>query len=220
MKNCEDIKQEMIAKYLAEDFVVDKTGVKTVEIISANFKVDRDFLIREPNYEYFDKELAWYLSMSTNIKDIYGPDKLPPKAWIHSADPHGNINSNYGHLIWSEKFYYQCVHTIEELTSNPDSRRAIMVYTRPSIWVEYKEGGKSDFICTLANQFLIRNGKLDSIYSMRSNDAVFGFCNDVLWASYIQRELSKVLKIPVGDLYWFAGSLHVYEQHFKYLKNV
>ena len=49
-----------------------------------------------------------------------------------------------------------------ELWSNPDSRRAQMIYNRPSIWVEYNdEGGKSDFICTNAQTFYIRDGVLN-----------------------------------------------------------
>lgn len=219
MKNCEDIRQELIRKYKENDFVIDKTGCKTVEIISANFIVNRDWLIRKPNYEYATKEIAWYISQSTNINDIYGKEKAPPQAWVGSADKYGNINSNYGYLISSPKYFSQYYNCLEELQKNKDSRRAVMIYNRPSIWEEYKEGGKSDFICTFANQFFIRNGKLVSIYNMRSNDAVFGFCNDSIWAKSVHIGLATDLKIPVGDLIWNAGSLHVYERHFKFLED-
>lgn len=219
MNTCEDIRQELIRKYKNSDFVIDRTGVKTVEIISANFLVDRDWIIRKPNYDYFEAELKWYNSMSTNVFDIYGTDKEPPKAWLGAADKYGNINSNYGHLIYSPKYFNQFNRCVEELKKNPDSRRATMIYTRPSIWEEYNEQGKSDFICTFANQFFIRNGKLVSVYSMRSVDVVFGFANDNLWAKYVQSELSLKLNIPTGDLIWNAGSCHAYERHFKYLEN-
>lgn len=219
MKTCKDIQFELIEKYKNKEFVIDRTGVKTVEIISANFIVDREWLIRLPNYEYIQYELDWYERAIPNINEIYKGNKTPPKAWIASADNQGNINSNYGYLIWSEKYRNQYKNCLAELKRNPDSRRAIMVYIRPDIWVEYNENGKNDFICTIANQFFIRNGKLDSLYTLRSNDAVFGFNNDKAWARYIQEELAAELDIEVGNLIWAAGSLHVYERHFEYLEN-
>ena len=54
------------------------------------------------------------------------------------------INSNYGHLIWSEKYFSQYENAVTELENNPDSRRASMIYTRPSIWQEYNENGKNE----------------------------------------------------------------------------
>ena len=146
-QNCEDIRLEFIRKYKNKEFVLDKTGVKTVEILFANFLVDRDWIIRKPNYDYFEQELKWYNSQSLNIYDIYGSVKMPPKAWVCAADKYGNINSNYGHLIYSQKYFNQFEKCAEELKKNPDSRRAVMIYTRPSIWVEYNEAGKSDFLC-------------------------------------------------------------------------
>jgi len=216
---CQDIQKEFIRKYQEKEFVTDKTGCKTVEIINASFLVDRDWLIRKPNYDYFNAELEWYSRGVPNINDLYKGEKPPPKAWIASADKHGNINSNYGYLIWSEKYRNQYENCFQELKKNPDSRRAVMIYTRPDIWVEYNENGKSDFICTFANQFFIRNGKLDSLYILRSNDSTFGYCNDVLWAMHVQKLLANDLQVPIGNLYWAAGSLHVYERDFKYLEN-
>ena len=35
-----------------------------------------------------------------------------------------------------------------------------MVYQRPSIWREFKENGKNDFICTNAVTYYIRDGYL------------------------------------------------------------
>lgn len=219
MKTCRDIQFELIEKYKNNEFVIDRTGEKTVEIISANFLVSRDWLVRKPNYDYVEAEIKWYEKAIPNIAEIYNGEKMPPKAWIASSDGQGNINSNYGYLIWSEKYRNQYKNCLEELRRNPDSRRAIMVYIRPEIWVEYNENGKNDFICTLANQFFIRNGKLHSLYTLRSNDAIFGFNNDCAWAKYVQEELAADLKIEVGDLFWSVGSLHVYERHFEHLQN-
>jgi thymidylate synthase len=177
--------------------------------------------------------LAWYESGSTNIKDIHGENKAPPAAWLYAADDHGNINSNYGHLVFSDKYHSQYKQAFNELVRNPDSRRAQMVYNRPSIWVEYDEGGKSDFICTNAQTFYIRDGKLHMVSQMRSNDVVFGYKNDYAWAQYVMTKFVKewndmanehnvstysqdpIQTITKGDLIWSVMNLHVYDRHFK-----
>ena len=99
-----------------------------------------------------------------------------------------------------------------------------MVYNRPSIWVEFDEGGKSDFICTNAQTFYIRDGKLHMVSQMRSNDVVFGYKNDYAWAQYLMdyavASLSEQFGVYVekGDLTWQVMNLHVYERHFNLVK--
>ena len=67
-----------------------------------------------------------------------------------------------------------------------------MVYNRPSIWVEFNENGKSDFICTNAQTFYIRDNKLHMVSQMRSNDVVFGYKNDYAWAQYLMNKFVKL----------------------------
>ena len=57
MLRVSNIQQLIIDKYLDKDFVIDKTGVKTVEIIGATFIADEDHIIRKPAYEYIEREL-------------------------------------------------------------------------------------------------------------------------------------------------------------------
>lgn len=216
--NTNDILIELQKRLANQEFVIDKSGVKTVEILSASFIADKPAIIGKPIPRYISAEISWYNSQSTNVKDIYGDAQEPPLAWLGSADMHGNINSNYGKLIYSDLYYNQYKHTLNELKANRDSRRAIMIYNRPSIWVEYNENMKSDFICTLANHFLIRNDTLVSIVNMRSNDVVFGYKNDYAWFSHVQENLAADLGIAAGHIHWNANSLHVYERHFELLR--
>ena len=193
---------------------IDKTGVKCIELIGASFLADEPAIFGEPNTEYIQKEIDWYESMSLNINDIYGPDREPPAAWEYAADPHGNINSNYGYLIYSDKFHGQYFKVAEELRMNPDGRRATMIYNRPGIWSEYVESGKSDFICTNAVAYYIRNGRLDCCVQMRSNDVIYGYKNDYAWQQYILSNLADDLDLEVGKMIWQVQNLHVYEKHF------
>lgn len=214
MNRVSDIRAKLIQKYKNEDFVIDKTGAKTIELIGESFVVDEDWIIRPPNYEYIEREIQWYESQSLYVEDIPGQT---PAIWKQVADKNGKINSNYGYLIWSEENGRQYDNVLDELRKNPNSRRAVMIYNRPTMHSDYCTDGMSDFICTYANDFLIRDGKLISHYLMRSNDAVFGANNDFAWARHVQTELAKDLNVETGDLIWTASSLHVYERHFQFI---
>lgn len=213
-----DVRQHFINELESEAFTIDKTGQKTIEMLGASFVANESSIFGTPNQEYIDREIDWYLSGSTNINDIYDDDRDPPAAWQYSANRHGEINSNYGHLIFDYKYYNQYDSVLDELTFNKDSRRASMIYQRPSIWSEYRENDKNDFICTNAVTYYIRNDTLHSVVQMRSNDVVYGYKNDYAWQSYVLAQLSKDLKVPVGDIVWQVQNLHVYERHFDLVK--
>ena len=217
MNRVSDIRAKLIQKYKNEDFVIDKTGAKTIELIGESFVVDEDWIIRPPNYEYIERELAWYKSQSLYVEDIPGQT---PVIWKQVADKNVKINSNYGYLIWSEENGRQYDHVLNELKKNPNSRRASMIYNRPTMHSDYCKDGMSDFVCTYANNFLIRDDKLVSHYLMRSNCAIFGANNDFAWARYVQQKLAHDLDIAVGDLIWTASSLHVYEYHFCHIEKL
>ena len=217
------IRSHFIKELANKNFTIDRTGQKTIELIGASFIADEPAIFGEPNAEYIEKELAWYQSGSTNIKDIYGEEREPPAAWLYAANKHGEINSNYGHLIDSDKYFNQYQQVIDELAENPDGRRAIMIYTRPSILMEYNENGKSDFICTNAVTYYIRDDKLHAVVQMRSNDVIFGYRNDVAWQNHLLNNLCHSLAYNLvearpGTIHWQVQNLHVYERHFNLVK--
>ena len=213
MITIEAVREYFKSELRNKNFTIDRTGAKTIEMIGASFIADEDAIFGKPNDDYIDAEIEWYDSQSTNINDIpYGDE--PPKAWQYSANEHGEINSNYGHLIWSEKYYNQFEQVINELEENPDSRRASMIYTRPSIWKEYNENGKNDFICTNSVTYYDRDSKLHAVVQMRSNDVIFGYRNDYAWQQYVLHQLAWELHMDAGDMHWQVQNLHVYERHF------
>jgi thymidylate synthase len=215
-----EIRQHFIDELKAERFTTDRLGDKTIELIGASFLADEPAIFGEPNEEYIEAELGWYYSQSTNIDDIYANLKEPPKAWQYAANAHGEINSNYGHLILSDKYYNQYERALAELMANRDSRRACIVYNRPSIWTEYNENGKSDFICTNAVTYYVRGDQLHCCVQMRSNDVIFGYRNDYAWQKHVLDKMVDDLNhknfdhVEPGDIYWQVQNLHVYEKHF------
>jgi len=222
MQKVKDIRKKFIDLYNNEEFVIDKTGVKTIELIGESFIADEDWIIRKPNYDYAKREIQWYESQSLNVWDI--PGKVP-LIWQQVSDKDGYINSNYGWCIWSKENHEQYINAIRELKKNKDSRRATMIYTRPTMHTDYNKNGMSDFICTWGTHIFIRNNKLIYQILQRSVDSVFGYCNDFLWHQYVRDKLYLDLKdvypeLEKGNIIYTTGSLHVYERHFKFLEEL
>ena len=222
--SCKDIRDFFIGELNDEAYTMDKTGQKTIELVPASFLADEPSIFGTVNQDYVNDELNWYDSMSTNIFDIR-PDAEPPAAWKYSANQHGEINSNYGTLIYDDKYYNQFERVLWEQHENQDGRRATMVYNRPSNWVEYNENGKNDFICTNAVTYYIRNDELQSVVQMRSNDVVFGYKNDYAWQRHVMdrlceeyNKLTQGVQIEPGFMHWQVQNLHVYERHFHLVK--
>jgi len=219
-----DIKNLFKSKLLNEKFVTDRTGQKTIEIIGASFHADQPAIFGSPNEEYIQKELMWYKGRITNVNAMNGK---VPEAWKLAANDFGEVNSNYGQLIYADKYHHQYGRVLDELLENPDGRRASMIYNRPSIWEEYNENGKSDFICTNAVTYYIRDDKLHCVVQMRSNDVVFGYKNDYAWQLFVLEDMVRDYndcktdtyeEITAGNIMWQVQNLHVYERHFHLVK--
>jgi len=209
--NVQNIRSTFQEALFNEDFVIDKTGVKLLEIVGASFIADEDAIFGKVNYDYVEREIEWYNSQDLNVNAI--PGNIP-KIWQDISDRDGYINSNYGWCIFSKENHDQYQNVLNELNNNPRSRRATMIYTRPTMWNDYDRNGMSDFMCTNAVQYVVRDNKLDCIVQMRSNDVVYGYKNDRAWQKYVLENLAKELRVEVGNIHWQVGSLHVYEAHF------
>lgn len=210
MLEVSDIREILKSKLQNGQFVIDKTGSKMIEIVGASFLANEDSIFGEVNWNYVEREIQWYESESLNVNDIPGKT---PAIWTQVADKDGLINSNYGWCIYSEDNWHQYDQVVSELLNKPNSRRAVMIYTRPTMWEDYDMNGRSDFMCTNVVQYLIRDGALHCVVQMRSNDVWAGYRNDRAWQDHILKQLASDLGIPVGNIHWQVGSLHLYEAH-------
>lgn len=225
MDSIKSIRDTFSTMLKQRSFVPDKSGQRTIEILGAQFLADQDTIFGIPNQSYITREIGWYMSKSLNVNDIEPPI---PKIWKQVSSSQGFIHSNYGYLIFSDQNYNQLDHCMGELQNNPSSRRAVMIYTRPSMWKEYKKDGMSDFICTNTVQYFIRQSSSESETNivrlfakvdMRSNDAWAGYRNDYAWQLFIFNYMFTVLRknminLRRGAIIWNCGSLHVYERNF------
>jgi len=223
IETVEAIRNQFASLFKGKHFVPDRTGQMTIEILGAQFIASEDTIFGRPNAGYITKEIGWYMSRSLNINDM---DPPIPQIWSAAAGDNGEVNSNYGYLVFDPKNHNQADNCIFELRRNQWSRRAIMIYTRPSMWYEFEKNGMSDFMCTNGVQYFIRQnpGETDVLrlfakVDMRSNDAWAGYRNDYAWQMFIFKYVYAALKttysnLKPGAIIWDCGSLHVYERNF------
>ena len=167
---------------------------------------------RKFNFSYGVAEWLWYLSSNSSTKNI---GKLA-KIWSMISDENGDAESNYGVYL---KPQWEWVK--EEIKRDIDSRRATFVINQ----IHHKYKNPKDYPCTHYIQFFVRNNKLHLGVNMRSNDLIFGLCNDVFTFSLFQQmmlnELNQEgLNLQLGSYFHHAGSLHVYERHFGMIENI
>jgi thymidylate synthase len=211
MRSIDEIRYLLRDKYLAGD----QNDDGTIELIGESFIADEPTIFGVVNDDYVQRELEWYKSESLLVADIPGDT---PKIWRDHASSKGEINSNYGYLIFSKENGSQYNRVLSNILMNPGTRHGVMIYTRPSMHTDWTRDGMSDFVCTNTVQYFVRDGKLETVVQMRSNDVVFGYRNDYAWQVYVRDQLLADLKkfnrkLQVGRIVWNAASLHVYPRH-------
>jgi len=98
----------------------------------------------------------------------------------------------------------QCLDLFKE---DINTRRSVVHFHSPSDLARESR----DIPCPISVQFLVREGKLDMIVSMRSQSIVMVWPYDVALMTMIQEMIACQLGIPIGFYYHFSGSAHIYE---------
>jgi thymidylate synthase len=158
---------------------------------------------RKWSKDYAQYEWEWYLSENRNIQEISKRAKI----WASIADENNNVNSNYG-FQWNRN--NQLDKVIEMLKADKTTRRAsVSLYDGKEI-----DDYAKDTICTYSINFYFQDDKLNMSVLMRSNDLVYGFCNDQYCFSKLQELVANRLNAQVGTYYHFAQNFHIYNRHF------
>lgn len=109
----------------------------------------------------------------------------------------------------------QLDRVVQQLTNDHDSRQAVVAIYDANDGVTITK----DVPCTQGWQFLLREGKLSMICTMRSNDVFWGLPYDLFANTMIQEWMAKHIGVAVGEYIHQAGSMHAYERHFSWLEH-
>jgi len=109
--------------------------------------------------------------------------------WYNSKYSYYEDGVDIGNYCW--RIMPQLRRTVNLLHDDPDSRQAVIsIYNNL-----FDQRVTKDTPCTLSLQFLIRDGQLDMIATMRSNDLLWGFSYDINQFSFIQKLIRMFLNV-------------------------
>ena len=163
---------------------------------------------RKFNEDYAEYEWNWYLKGDRDASEIAERAKIWKQMMVDGTT---EVNSNYGYF-WNKN--YQLSRVIQELKTNKETRRAIVVHYDINELDRYKH----DTPCNDVLNFYIKDDKLHLTVFARSIDLVFGFCNDQYTFAKLMEMVAFQLDIPVGEMTWMITNLHIYPRHYDMLK--
>lgn len=213
------------------EFICSPRDQKINECINVQFEILDPYMNmftnsnRKNNLSYLAKELVLYFSGVSTIEYYEKASKF----WSNIKTPCGHINSAYGNLIFNniDDFGSNTRHQPQwewarnSLIKDKDSRQAIIHYNR----IEHQYESNKDFVCTMLNQFFIRDDLLYMNTYIRSNDIFFGLTYDATFFMLLMQCMKKELvsvypNLELGSYTHFAGSMHAYERDFTQLLNM
>lgn len=212
-----EVFKKAIIEILRSGEEVSPRGSKTFELAPATLiiKDARKFLamprLRKGNYTFQLAEALWMLRGSNDLEEIAYYNRV----WrnFEDKDELGILNGAYGERLRNWNGVDQFLEVYEKLKKDPYSRQASMVIFDPDRDNTLHEDGNysKDIPCTNYFNFQIRNGKLNMLTIMRSNDLHKGTIYDIPNFIIFQHVIAGWLNVEVGKYTHVAASLHIYE---------
>lgn len=195
--------------------VTSPRGMKVCEVLGYKSKIDMNRPIifnekRKLGYKFMAAEAAWILSGDDRVETISPYSRDISKF----SDDGEKFFGAYGPKVMGQLEYI-----VKKLLEDQDTRQAVV-----NIWRESPPESR-DIPCTLSLQWLIRNGELHCVATMRSSDLWLGHPYDCFNFSaisfYILLWLRKSgIKLNLGDLHLTAGSKHIYEKNIEHVSEI
>lgn len=161
---------------------------------------------RRTNLAFNFAEALWYLAGRDDLAYLA---YYAPGVARYSADGERLTGTAYGPRIfrYGDGALDQWAAVAEAIRQDPDTKRAVIQVFHPR---ELLVPGNPDVACTLALQFLLREGRMHMVAYMRANDAYRGMVSDVFSFTFMQEMMARQFHVPVGSYTHVAGSLHLY----------
>lgn len=129
------------------------------------------------------------------------------------AQKHGNLGPVYGHQ-WrhfdggGESFIDQLKEVIEQIKTNPSSRRLIV-----SAWNPLMIEKMALPPCHMMFHFYVNDGILSMLMYQRSGDAFLGIPFNIASYSLLLMMVAQVTNLYVGEFIHMVGDAHIYKNH-------
>jgi len=207
--------------YIIEDILrngksVAPRGLPIKELTGYAFKLET---IEDSLPLQMSRKLNYRFGVLEGLLNVWG--QYPKEIVLH-------YNKNLGRYVNPETGYWDGAYAprlkgsikaaYELIKKDPDTRQAVLPIFRTSDIVS--ETQSLDVPCTISLQLLYREGKLNMIANMRSNDILWGTAYDVNQFVTIQKAVAAWLECPTGWYIHQAGSMHAYNERDNQLEEI
>lgn len=216
----------------------DRTGTGTISVFGTQLRFDlsKGFPLMTTKFVPFKSmlsELLWFLEGSTDerrLAEIYygkhreeligkqtiwtaNADKQGVDLGYHNSDIIKILGPVYGHQwrhMYVTKHIDQIAQVIEQIKSNPDSRRHLV-----SAWNVADLDSMALPPCHYAFQFYVSEGKLSCMFNMRSIDTLLGLPFNIASYALLTMMIAQVCDLEPGEVIFTGGDTHIYLNHLE-----
>lgn len=195
----------------------DRTGTGTRSVFGRQlrFNLAEGFPLittKRVHFKSIAYELLWFLRGESNVSWLRDNGVT---IWNEWADDDGELGPVYG-VQWrswptpSGEQIDQVSEVIEQIKTNPDSRRLIV-----SAWNPADIPKMALAPCHAFFQFYVADGKLSCQLYQRSADLFLGVPFNIASYALLTHLVAEQTGLEVGDFVWTGGDCHIYDNHIE-----
>jgi len=198
-------------------FKSDRTGTGTYSVFGYQMRYDlkQGFPLvttKKVHLRSIIHELLWFLKGDTNIAYL---KENGVSIWDEWADEQGDLGPVYGYQwrSWPKSdggSVDQISNLVEQIKTNPDSRRLLVSAWNPSLVDEMALPP-----CHCLFQFYVADGRLSCQLYQRSADIFLGVPFNIASYALLTQMLAQVCDLEVGDFVHTLGDAHLYSNHLE-----
>ena len=195
----------------------DRTGTGTLSVFGAQMRFDLAegfplLTTKRLHLKSIVHELLWFLKGDTNIGYL---NDNGVTIWDEWADSDGDLGPIYGHQwrSWPAVdggHIDQITGLIEQIRSNPDSRRLIV-----SAWNVADVSAMALPPCHCLFQFYVAEGRLSCQLYQRSADVFIGVPFNIASYALLTLMVAQVTGLEPGEFVHTFGDAHLYLNHIE-----
>lgn len=198
----------------------DRTGTGTRSVFGhqMRFNLAEGFPLLTTKKVHFKSvvaELLWFLSGSTNVRDLQA---MGCTIWNEWAREDGDLGPVYGsqwrswmaHDNGSDFGIDQIAQVIEGIKRDPSGRRHIV-----SAWNVADIPSMALAPCHALFQFDVTDGRLSCQLYQRSADIFLGVPFNIASYALLTHMVAEQCDLEVGDFIWTGGDCHIYSNHLE-----
>lgn len=222
----------------------DRTGVGTRSVFGRMVEYDiSDYSIpllttKKMHIPSIIHELLWYLHGTGNITEL---QQNGVRIWNEWADENGDLGPVYGvqWRNWNNQHIDQIANVIEQLKTDPYSRRMLVtawnpgqlsemalppchysfqLYAIPLTTTEITNIKRLPQFIDNPEWMSVPSTKVSLLLNMRSNDIGLGHPFNIAQYSLLLRMICHVTNTAPGSLIYSGGDVHIYQNHIPQLK--